>query len=110
MREGWKLTSKQQLALRILVKGEECSADLHRRLGLEGEIDRWGVVCADMSGLLDGQAWINWRTANALKRRDLVEIDGSGEDTRLRLTTEGWKAADPAHNFVLTPASSRKDG
>jgi hypothetical protein len=106
MREGWRLTGMQRGALHILLLGEERSAALHRRLGLDGEPDRWGVVCADRSALLDGQAWINWRTADALKRRGLVEIDGTGEDTRLRLTTAGWKAADPAHNFVLSPRAA----
>lgn len=55
----------------------------------------WGVVCSDhRSAPYDGQAWIGWRTARALKRRGLVEFDTSDPDnTLLKLTSEGFNAA-----------------
>jgi len=45
--------------------------------------DGWGVVFAgrEPSHKTDGQAWIQWRTAEALERRGIVEI----ELERLRL-------------------------
>lgn len=84
-----RLTWRQRLALDWLLVGERHAEALWKRLNLTGEVDRWGVVCAGMSGLYDSQAWIHWRTANALQARGLVEIDGRGEDARVRLTPEG---------------------
>lgn len=52
--------------------------------------DGWGVVYAGTNHTYDGQAWIHWRTAEALQARGLVEIDRSmgREGTRLRERTE----------------------
>jgi hypothetical protein len=41
-----------------------------------------GVMCSEGSCLMDGQAWINWQTAEALEQRGLVRIeriDGGGD-------------------------------
>jgi hypothetical protein len=48
--------------------------------------DGWGVICVanGADGIFDGQAFVNWRTAFALERRGLAEIDGDLQ--RLRLT------------------------
>lgn len=47
--------------------------------------DPWvGVVTTSASALIDGQAWIHWRTARALAARGLVVIE-AGDEPRLRL-------------------------
>jgi hypothetical protein len=40
-----------------------------------------GVLCCmgEPSCLIDGQAWINWQTAEALERRRLVRIEHVNE-------------------------------
>lgn len=42
-----------------------------------------GVYCAEYTCLIDGQPWINWRTADALERRGLVTIDRALQEVRL---------------------------
>lgn len=44
-----------------------------------------GVLYAGRSDLIDRQAWINWRTAAALERCDLVICEDSGDEASVRL-------------------------
>lgn len=66
------LTVKQRVALALI-----------REHGYSyvGEEGREGVVTTEATCLLDGQPWINWRTAHALERRGLAEVRGYGEET-----------------------------
>jgi hypothetical protein len=65
--------------------------------------DPRAVVTASRTGIYDGQAWINYRTANALAKRGLLVVDG---DT-CRLTSAGHAIAQPAERRdrpLLCPA------
>lgn len=45
-----------------------------------------GVVSADATAMIDGQAWIHWRTAYALHDRGLAEVRGYGEEAEVVLS------------------------
>lgn len=67
-----RLTAEQRRALDIL---------RHADPGYDGE----GVRHAGASDMIDGQAWINWRTAAALERRGLAACEGYGEEASIRV-------------------------
>lgn len=54
--------------------------------GYVGEEGREGVVTSGPTCLIDGQPWINWRTAYALARRGLAEVRGLGEEQTVWVT------------------------
>lgn len=62
-RGGGGLSGRQRHALHVL---ERCAR-------VDGG---WGVVGSE-TAVIDGQAWVHWRTAGALEARGLVEIDRS---------------------------------
>jgi hypothetical protein len=62
---------------------------LEMLLDCETDVDPWGVIHAGATGVYDGQAWVNYRTANALHRRGLVVLD----DDLISLSDEGRKVA-----------------
>lgn len=47
----------------------------------------WGAVASGETCRLDGQPWINWRTAYSLRAKGVVEIEefGPGDGARVRL-------------------------
>lgn len=47
---------------------------------------RIGVITTGPTALIDGQPWINWRTAEALERRNLGRVVGVGEEEEFELT------------------------
>ena len=48
--------------------------------GYVGEDGHEAVVTSGPTCLIDGQPWIDWRTAYALERRGLAEVRGIGEE------------------------------
>lgn len=75
-----------------LTSGQRDALELLKRC--YGHDAGWGVVTSSQSCALDGQAWVHWRTAFALERRGLVEIDRTWPDNfQLILTKEGFDVA-----------------
>lgn len=76
-----KLSTRQRAALRLL---RDC----------EGYDNGWGVVTSGSTARIDGQPWVHWLTARALKTRGLVEFDVVDPDNPLlKLTREGHRVA-----------------
>jgi hypothetical protein len=59
------------------------TAKMQAALELLRRYDEPGVYAADYTATIDGQPWINWRTADALERRGLVTIDHVLQEVRL---------------------------
>jgi hypothetical protein len=59
------------------------TAKMQAALELLRRYDEPGVYGADETATIDGQPWINWRTAEALERRGLVTIDREMQEVRL---------------------------
>jgi hypothetical protein len=79
------VTRKQREALRMLQQ----HGDPH--IGPGG-----GVVMNEATALFDGQPWLHWRTAEALERSGLAEIDytwdGPDGNPEITLTEKGLAA------------------
>jgi hypothetical protein len=85
------LTAPQRRAIALM---RECA----------GHDDGWAVICSNSdvpSFKADGQAWIHWRTAEALIYKDVVEHDEDYGLIRL------WEHSDES---VAPPASEEGDG
>ena len=44
-----------------------------------------GVITSGETSLIDGQPWINWRTAAALERKGFGKCEGWGEEAEFEL-------------------------
>lgn len=64
------MTRKQREAIALM---RECA----------GHDDGWAVVYAGVTTSFDGQAWVNWQTADALVFQRRAEIDTDGSRVRL---------------------------
>lgn len=72
-----RLSPKQQEALSLIAR---------HGIRYTNDPDVYAVVTSMATCVLDGQPWINWRTAYALESKGFGKVDGYGEETQFILT------------------------
>jgi hypothetical protein len=70
------LTNKQKTALGMVRE---------HGIGYVGEDVKIGIMTSGPTSLIDGQPWINWRTAEALERKGFGKCQGWGEEAEFVL-------------------------